>query len=570
MGALQWGIAVASLSGLAFFVAAVVALVMRKRRAAAYLAVAGYIFLWPIHLWFWQFDLNPRSPTGTGYIWNGFFQIAVAIIYLLIAFGFRRFRPWLTTILLVYIFSLLLQLFSYIYWSYGSTRNFSISLSHLDSFYFALGTLTTAGTGNISAISETARRIQTLQMGLDLVFVGIVVTLILARYSSLLYSPRVGSPRDNTIAATSKAGQPQLVKEPGALSSAHPSTIPHTDDERADAAIRQVVELMEAVFPEDPWEPASWPACAALAAQVDAAITSAEAYPQLAGQCGSLLRRLGVYLGATVQYAAARTALERALGITEAAYGLHHPDVARILDELGMVQDELGEREAARASHERALGIFEAAYGPDHPDVARTLGNLGNVQLQMSELEAARATYERALAIEEPTYGPDHPDVARTLVGLGVVQWQLGEREAARASEERALAIFEAAYGPDHPDVAKALGNLALFHRQLGELEAARATYERVLAIEEAAYGPDHPNVAMTLSDLSIVQKGLGERKAARASQERALAIFETAHGHDHPFIWKIQRLLIRMNGIAGFFRRVDVSQSPTNSRTKV
>ena len=54
----------------------------------------------------------------------------------------------------------------------------------------ALGTLTAAGTGNISAISETARGIQSLQMVLDLVIIGFVAALILARYSNLLSRPQ--------------------------------------------------------------------------------------------------------------------------------------------------------------------------------------------------------------------------------------------------------------------------------------------------------------------------------------------------------------------------------------------
>jgi hypothetical protein len=229
MGINEWGSAVATLSGLAFFIAAVVALVKRKPRPAGYLAGTGYVLFFPIHLWFWQFELTGRAPTGAGYIWNGAQQIVLSgIVPLIVVSSFRRFRPVVTAILLVYVFSLLLQLFSYIYWSYGTTRNFSITLSHLDSFYFALGTLTTAGTGTISAISETARQIQTLQMGLDLTFVGIVVAINLARYSNLLTRPQAELPGEDTRAAkpTSAIGssnQPQHASEPNRPSPDHPA-----------------------------------------------------------------------------------------------------------------------------------------------------------------------------------------------------------------------------------------------------------------------------------------------------------------------------------------------------------
>jgi Ion channel len=100
----------------------------------------------------------------------------------------------LTALFLAYLFSLILQLFSYIYWTYGTTKNFSVHLTHFDSFYFALGTLTTVGSGTITANSETARQIQAVQMGLDLLLIGFAVTITLARYTNLLSRPRPDFP----------------------------------------------------------------------------------------------------------------------------------------------------------------------------------------------------------------------------------------------------------------------------------------------------------------------------------------------------------------------------------------
>jgi Ion channel len=160
-----------------------------------------YVCWFPIHLWFWKPALIDPSPVGSTYIGEAIIQISLPLIGL-IASCFFRFRPVLTVVLIVCLFSLVLQLFSYIYWSYGSTQNFSIRLSHLDSFYFALGTLTTAGTGSISVVSETARGLQTLQMGPDLILVIFAVALVVARYSSLFdRRPRAEVRHDGTAAA---------------------------------------------------------------------------------------------------------------------------------------------------------------------------------------------------------------------------------------------------------------------------------------------------------------------------------------------------------------------------------
>lgn len=57
-------------------------------------------------------------------------------------------------------------------------------------FYFALGTFTTAGTGEISPVSQSAESLQALQMGIDFVLVGFVVVLVMTRYTSRLDRPK--------------------------------------------------------------------------------------------------------------------------------------------------------------------------------------------------------------------------------------------------------------------------------------------------------------------------------------------------------------------------------------------
>lgn len=191
MSTSEWGTAITGTLGLALAMATVIAFARRRHRAGKYLAAATYVMFWPIHLWFWQFELTGRTAASPSYIVNGAVgQIFLGGIVPLIISCFYRFRPALTALWLAYLFSLILQLFSYIYWTYGTTKNFSVNLTHFDSFYFALGTLTTVGSGTITANSETARQIQAVQMGLDLLLIGFAVTVILARYTNLLSRPR--------------------------------------------------------------------------------------------------------------------------------------------------------------------------------------------------------------------------------------------------------------------------------------------------------------------------------------------------------------------------------------------
>lgn len=76
-------------------------------------------------------------------------------------------------------------LFMVSYWNCGGGHNFNMHLTRLDAAYFTIGTLSTAGTGNIVPTSELARALQALQMALNLVFLSIAVALVVARLGSV-------------------------------------------------------------------------------------------------------------------------------------------------------------------------------------------------------------------------------------------------------------------------------------------------------------------------------------------------------------------------------------------------
>jgi Tfp pilus assembly protein PilF len=96
------------------------------------------------------------------------------------------------------------------------------------------------------------------------------------------------------------------------------------------------------------------------------------------------------------------------------------------------------------------------AFGPDHPQLARTLVNLGIVQRDLGALKKAEATLTRALAIEEKAHGPDHPKVAITFGNLGAVQRDQHRFEEALDCYERAATIFAAKLGEQHPNTTRA------------------------------------------------------------------------------------------------------------------
>ncbi|HTY73123.1 MAG TPA: potassium channel family protein [Actinomycetes bacterium] len=64
---------------------------------------------------------------------------------------------------------------TYVSMSNGTAGSFTSSMTKIDAIYFTVTVLATVGFGDITAVSETARIVVTIQMIVDIVFIGVVV-----------------------------------------------------------------------------------------------------------------------------------------------------------------------------------------------------------------------------------------------------------------------------------------------------------------------------------------------------------------------------------------------------------
>jgi hypothetical protein len=79
--------------------------------------------------------------------------------------------------------------FTFAYHSVGKDNNFSGKLTHLDALYFALGTLTTAGTGSVAPTSSLSRGLVSVQMIVDLIFLAGIVVIATQKILAMQKNP---------------------------------------------------------------------------------------------------------------------------------------------------------------------------------------------------------------------------------------------------------------------------------------------------------------------------------------------------------------------------------------------
>ncbi|XP_071941741.1 nephrocystin-3-like [Antedon mediterranea] len=216
---------------------------------------------------------------------------------------------------------------------------------------------------------------------------------------------------------------------------------------------------------------------------------------------------------------------KRALQLEELATGPDTPELAKTLNELGVLYYLQNKQSTSETYFKRSLAMREATLGSEHQDVAQSLNNLASLYNDRKELNVAEPLFERALKIRQKTLPKEHPSIAATIKNLATLYRKQGKFELAKPLYEQYVDIRENTFGEKHPSVATALVNLGVLHCQQGTHHEALPLYERALKIYEDAFGQHHPQVAETLRNLAVLRYEQGEYQNAAQLYKRATEI---------------------------------------------
>ena len=262
-----------------------------------------------------------------------------------------------------------------------------------------------------------------------------------------------------------------------------------------------------------------------------------------------LLHQTHWYLSERVEYLEGEPLIRRAIEIRETILGPDHPDTAKSLNDLGVLNERQGRYREAEPLFTRALEIRERVLGQDHSDTATSLSNLGGLYDTQGRYNEAESLFNRALVIREKTLGPDHPETAQVVNNIAALLSSQGRYTEAEPLYKRALEINEKMLGPNHPDTATTLNNVAGLYGSQGQYKEAESLQRRALEIRERVLGPDHPSTATSLNNLAGIYRSLGRPNEAEPLYERALEIREKVLGPTHP------DTAGSLNNLAGLYR---------------
>src|SRR5215831_19549447 len=121
------------------------------------------------------------------------------------------------------------------------------------------------------------------------------------------------------------------------------------------------------------------------------------------------------------RYEEAESRLRAAIAEAE-KFGSLDPRLADSLNQLAILYATQRKFTQAEPLFQRSLGVSVAALGPDHPDVAIVLRNMGILKASMRNYAEADVLLSRSLSLTNRALGQEHPVVAVTMRTIAVCQ----------------------------------------------------------------------------------------------------------------------------------------------------
>jgi eukaryotic-like serine/threonine-protein kinase len=230
----------------------------------------------------------------------------------------------------------------------------------------------------------------------------------------------------------------------------------------------------------------------------------------------------------------ARVRAERAVEITERAYGPNHPRMMASLSVFGGVLSQLERDAESLVVRQRALDIARASFPADSLEVARGETEVINAYFGLDRFAEALSLGEHALRVVSKELGEDHLDTIRLKLNLAFALEFLDRMDEAIALGRGVLASYERALGPDDPRTLEALHSLAVSLAWVGQNEEAVALFGRAIEGSRRVLGPDHYRLAFSLQQSTLPLRELERYEDADDAAREAMAIF-LALAVDHP-----------------------------------
>lgn len=252
------------------------------------------------------------------------------------------------------------------------------------------------------------------------------------------------------------------------------------------------------------------------------------------------------------EYAVALKSYQTALGILKETFGENgqHPEIARVLDSIALVYQNLAQYPLAHEYHKKASDLRNIIYNTEdingvHPDVADGLDAKASTYYQQCMYSKALALYSESLSIRETVYGEGvHFSIATSYRNLAATHMKMSNFSQAYESLNKCLVILKDKVFhrfPNHSVIAETLLELSECVSAKGEYETALDYCRQAQNIytNESLGMSNHPNYAKSFASMGSVYQGQGKLLKAAEYHTKAFKAYKKSYNGSHREIGK-------------------------------
>lgn len=152
--------------------------------------------------------------------------------------------------------------------------------------------------------------------------------------------------------------------------------------------------------------------------------------------------------------------LRKALAINKKIYGNCHPEIAKNLNNIGVLLIEKDTTMAINCFTE-AIGICTFLYGNVYPFLTNCYINLGRVYKKEGDIKKAIEYYEKSLSLSIYLYGETHQSLSTTYDVLGVAYCECSDYVKSLDCLKKALNLYEKYLPSNHHNITTVKKNIS-------------------------------------------------------------------------------------------------------------
>ncbi|TFU05995.1 tetratricopeptide repeat protein [Polymorphobacter arshaanensis] len=234
--------------------------------------------------------------------------------------------------------------------------------------------------------------------------------------------------------------------------------------------------------------------------------------------------------------AKALAAYDQALALFRASPGAKQTDIARVLNNRGLLLSGIGRYDDARKSLSEANQIYRLVYSDAHLTVGQSYFAIATNEYYAGKLPEAQAQIERALAVYDRVLDPDNYIRADALMLEGqIARDQRRPADAVKALTQ-AVDVYRKSFGKPHYLIGTAEVYLALALSDLGRTSEALRQLDDAKINYDVSYGKLHPNHGDLMVNRAVILAKAGRHAEARGNCAKGLAILEKTMGKSDGF----------------------------------